>query len=60
MFRQEYGRIHKKNEPIAVFEFNLDDLWFLESGIPYFDGFRKEVVSAIEDIEEYNKLMDAR
>jgi hypothetical protein len=42
---------HLPKEPVVLFEFNLSDLYFLESKIPEKDTFHKELFDAITTLE---------
>ena len=50
--RKEFGSCHHVNEPVVVFEFNLDELQWLSSITPYGDSFSKDVQQAINWCEE--------
>ena len=38
-------------------ELNLEDLYFVQSLVPYADGFRRELQEGIGAIEKHNELM---
>ena len=46
---------YTKKVPEAVFAFTLEEIQALEGWVPSSDGFHKEVVEAIEELERRNK-----
>ena len=51
------GKIYKKDEPIATLDLNLEDLYWVQSLVPFADGFRKELQEGIDAIEKFNSNM---
>ena len=52
----EIGKIYR-NEPIAKLDLNLEDLYWVQSLVPFADGFRKELQVGIDAIEKHNATM---
>jgi hypothetical protein len=47
-----FGLQHKEREPVVLFEYNLEDLEWILSLIPFNDGARKDYQDAINCLEE--------
>ncbi len=47
----EIGRVYRKDEPTVTLEFNLEDLYWLQSLIPHRDGCWEELQKGIDFLE---------
>jgi hypothetical protein len=52
----EIGKIYHKDEPTISLELNLEDLEWVQSLVPYGDGFRKDLQEGIDAINNRNKI----
>ena len=51
--KRGFGANHPGDKHVAAFEFNLEELRNIEGWVPRKDGFRKEIVEAIEWLETF-------
>jgi len=56
--KKEIGKVYKHNEPTVSLELNLEDLYWVQSLVPYGDGFRKELQEGIDYIEHRNAIVE--
>lgn len=54
----EFGLQHKPQELVAVFEYNLEELYDLQDRYPWSDGARRDVQDAIDAVEKRQKARD--
>ena len=54
------GKVYHKNEFTATIELNLDDLSWVQSLVPYGDGFRKDLQDGIDAIAKRNQLLSEK
>lgn len=53
----EIGKVYNPRELTVSLEFNLEDLYWLQSLVPWRDGFRKDLQCGIDAIEERNRIL---
>lgn len=53
----EIGKVYPKDELTATIELNLEDLYWVQSLLPYKNTFRKDLQDGIDAIEERNSLL---
>ncbi len=53
----EIGKVYHKDEPTISLELNLEDLEWVQSLVPYKDGFRKDLQEGIDVIEKRNRYL---
>ena len=47
----DIGKQYPRGTPVARVEFDLNDLYWLQSLVPHSDGFYKDIQEAIEFLE---------
>ncbi|KKK77433.1 hypothetical protein LCGC14_2853680 [marine sediment metagenome] len=53
--KREFGRVvNPRAKRTAIFEFDLEDLRWLQGCVAYNDGFYKDIQEAIDWVEEAN------
>ena len=53
----EIGKVYKPNELTVSLELNLEDLYWLQSLVPWIDSFRKDLQDGIDAIEKRNRVL---
>jgi len=56
----EVGKVYKPRELVVSVEFNLEDLYWLQSLIPWGDGFRNDLQNGIDALEKRERLLSER
>ena len=51
------GKVYKSGELTVSLELNLEDLYQLQSLVPWSDGFRKDLQDGIDVIEKRSRLL---
>ena len=53
----EIGKVYPKNELTASLELSLDDLYWVQSLVPYADTFRRDLQDGIDAIEKRDQIL---
>jgi len=53
----EIGKVYNPRELTVSLEFNLEDLYWLQSLVPWEDGFRKDLQGCIDAIEKRMRVL---